>query len=141
MKKLFITLSLILIIAPVFSQSFLDEIKIKPAGAIDYFAGDYKIYSFSDTFDLGNMRGRMKLTANWKFINLYAESHVYMSKSDGLYFTPRRVDWFTGISVNVNKNIKVSYEHLCIHPVISHRQWVDMMLMGGYDKFTLSYGY
>jgi len=128
--------------------------QLKPRFAVDYFINGYDTkfvktiiiddadQEFSTKINNGNFRIRIGANYDFKHFNLYFDQNIYMNKAKNISFQPLQAEWFTGINIKVYKKIRVSYEHLCIHPIISNNTFNSQhKIYGGYNMFSISYGY
>lgn len=97
---------------------------------------------YSSVMDYGMFRVRIGATYAYKFVSIYFDQHVYMSKARGISFNPVHAEWSVGASVKIYKGIKFEYSHTCLHPILSDNQYAKRSKMyGGCDVFSISYGY
>lgn len=132
---------LLLILLPIFGFSQ----KIQPKIAVDYFVGGYHYRvdnPMSNTvfsIDHGNCRARIGAEFSYKQASVYFDQHVYM-KNSGLSFDPTQAYWWVGASY-FWRQIKIKYEHECIHPINTYSGQYRSKYYGGYDMVSISYGY
>lgn len=120
----------------------LNAQKVTPKAAFDIFTNGYKIILNDQPAKMGDFRTRIGLDFDWRKFTVYADTHVYMNYAGGssANFRPRLSEYYIGAKFHITKEIKVQYEHLCIHPVKAHgRSGIDKY--GGYDMISLSYNY
>ncbi len=117
--------------------------KLKPKFALDYFTTNSVVFSSTkDAFQYTypNYRVRMGCDLTYKKFTLYFDQHIYMKSVAITKFDPYQAYWYVGCNYKVSKNIKISYEHLCIHPITYFSIPRDN-LFGGYNMISISYGY
>lgn len=145
MKKL-------LLIAILFSGNMAFG-QFRPRASIDYFpkfktrtviplCPSTGITEFGSVMDYGNFRVRLGATYTYKFASVYFDQNVYMEKGRNIAFKPLQAEWYAGIKFRIYKGINLSYEHACFHPIITDNSYESRTkFYGGYNMFSISYGY
>ena len=136
------TITLIVCLVCMIASSHVNaQITVKPKAALDYYTNGYALKVDESVNRLGHFRARMGIDFNWKKFTIYADNHVFMNWSNlnKINFTPTLNNFFIGAEFKVNK-IKIRYEHLCTHPIKSD-DIQALKIYGGYDMFSISYGY
>ena len=93
------------------------------------------------TNDFGNFMFKTGIVFKYKNFEISADGSVFCNKTSLKYtsFEPRLAIWDFSSSYIINK-IKISFNHQCIHPVISSYS-VENKMYGGFEGFSVSYGY
>ena len=126
--------------------------QLKYRGAFDYFIGGYNTsikqpsqyndFDYNASMNYGNYRIRVGADYKIKKISLFFDQFVYMSKPSGVSFKPVQAEWYAGIRYNITKEIRVEFEHLCIHSVQSNIGYDPQAKQyGGYNMISINYGY
>jgi hypothetical protein len=142
MKTIIITLFLILSISA--------SAQLNPKIAFDYFPYKSEIRMANFYAQSGNaayishyngmFRVRVGADYSIKKFTIYFDQKVYMNKASGVSFRPLQAEWFAGLSYSITAKVKVTYEHLCIHPILTDGK-DQTKIFGGYDVISISYGY
>jgi len=90
---------------------------------------DYRQYELPQYF------AQIELHAENEYLDVYTRYVNEMNKADSFMFSPV-TDYFTVGSKLSYKNISLSVEHQCIHPVISSGEHGN--IQGGYNKLWLT---
>jgi hypothetical protein len=99
-------------------------------------------YSINHEHHYGDFRVRVGGEYKHKKFSAYFDQHVYMDKAAGFTFQPLQAEWYVGASYNIKSKLTVKLEHVCIHPVVSSGTYqYQSRMYGGYNMFSLSYGY
>lgn len=124
-----------------------------PKGSLDYFVGGNELAItqtvidqtgttiFEFPFSYGYFRARIGAEFKYRGFSAYFDQKIYMNKSVNISFRPLQAEWYAGISYTIFSKIKLTYEHLCIHPINSGSYAQPIKLYGGYDMFSISFGY
>ena len=105
----------------------------------DFPSGLQKTNLVTHTF--GNFMFKTGVAFKYKDFEIAADGSVFCNKTSlkSTSFEPRLAIWDFSTSYNINK-IKISFSHQCIHPIISSYD-IDNRMYGGYEGFSISYGY
>lgn len=118
--------------------------QLNPKIAFDYFPKNYGIKVTTPSAEIINYYGlfRVRLGADYtiKKFTVFFNQNVYMNKYSGITFRPLQAEWFAGLSYSITAKVKVTYEHLCIHPILTDGK-SQTKIFGGYDVISISYGY
>lgn len=123
------------------------KFSVVPKAELEYFIGREKFSRFiseNDTFDFnyGQLKTRVGLDFKYGSFTLYFDTDTYMNKSKkGFTFDPTHVDFFSGFSINIKENIKLSFVHLCQHPVTTYSANKKDSMYGGFSSIKISYNY
>lgn len=136
MKKLIILLLLV-------EATAAAQIKVNPRIAVDVFTTPYqmKLQNSNTNYivNYGTFRARVGAEVTYKSFAAGFSQNVYMEKGRNA-FRPLQAEWFVNVSFKLTDKIKVSIEHLCVHPVRSDGiERIEMF--GGYNMISVSYGY
>lgn len=124
-----------------------------PRASLDYFPRFYtrtvfpvsaatRVTEGEALMDYGNFRVRLGATYTYKIASVYFDQHVYMTKGRNVAFKPIQAEWYAGMKVKIYKGLTVGYEHACIHPVLCDGSYQSRTkVYGGYNMFSISYGY
>jgi hypothetical protein len=128
--------------------------QLKPRAAFDYFPRPYTvkvvtplpatmgITEWESLVSYGSFRVRVGADYTYWRLSAYFDQHVYMNKARDITFQPLQAEWYAGIKFHITGNVLLKFEHLCIHPVVSDRSYhVQTRVYGGYNMFSISYGY
>lgn len=146
MKAITVVIVLLLCL-PAFGQ-------FKPRGAFDYFVGSHSIMleqsmpaytgltEWETAMTYGTMRVRIGADYTIKRFTAFFDQEVYMNKSQNISFQPLQAVWYAGAKFRIVENVHLKFEHQCIHPVVSNDSYDKQVRMyGGYNMFSISYGY
>lgn len=143
---------LILILAIIIGAISANGQSFRPRIAVDYFT-NYRILIQTPAsitsgalvkesdFAYGNYRVRIGCSFDYKKLSIYFDQNTYMSKGHNIAFSPSLYEWFTGIQYKFTDKIMLKYEHLCMHPTQDYNKPMRTQLFGGYNMFSISYGY
>lgn len=135
MKKLIFIIILAALALPSVAQ-----LKFYPKAAFDWYASN-KLAIDNYSADIWNYRVRTGWELAWKKVSVYADQDIYMNRTPSkATFSPGLVIWKTGVQFTHNK-IKLQFEHACYHPIFTGGGTYPAFINGGYNRFSLSYGY
>lgn len=128
--------------------------QLTPRAAFDYFAGGYDVKVVENRYYLGTQyenqiiiphgefRARVGADYRFKNVSVFFDQHIYMLKAQNITFQPLQATWFAGIEYHFTNEIKLKYEHMCTHSVITDGSAnTQIKMYGGYNMFSISYGY
>jgi hypothetical protein len=138
MKKLIILLLLV-------EATAAAQIKVNPRIALDVFTTPYllKVQGADLNYnivDYGTFRARIGAEASYRRFAIGFTQHVYMRHWNSFTFRPMQAEWFVNASFRLTDKLKLSVEHLCVHPVRTDGVR-NVEVFGGYNMVSVSYGY
>lgn len=145
-------LLILLLLGSISISAQRESIGLKPKVALDIFTSEYGAsYKFANSIqDLGEMRTRVGLDfigelpirkpffKDLKYV-LSSDNHFYMDPNGITSYNPKLAVFIIGAGLKF-KEIKLSFEHQCVHPIKSDGI-NQLSVFGGYSMFSLSYGY
>lgn len=151
MKNYYSILTMILLLVSVLKAEDNNKyLNVLPKAEFQYFvdSSEKRIY-VSDELKDGKMRydiGKMKVKLGIEFsmfnnrLSVYFDNSTYINPATRS-FAPTHTDFYSGISFKISDKIKIGFEHLCSHPILSGGIKQPMQLYGGYNSVKISYGY
>lgn len=75
-------------------------------------------------------------------LSIYFDNVTYMDDFTKGSFIINTMEFYSGVKYTYSDKIKVTFEHLCIHPVMSDGNITHPNVFGGYKyNLSVSYGY
>ena len=117
------------------------KLEILPKAAISYAYEKMEIDNEGRfKVRLPNLSVRTGLELKYGKISAFYDNKFWIEKGNNVSFIPRQSKFSIGVSYEIAKNIKISCEHVCYHPLYNAGGDIKG-LCGGKSEITLSYGY
>ena len=117
------------------------KLEILPKAAISYADEKYEVDNIkSARVTLPNLSVRTGLELKYGKLSAFYDNKFWVEHVKDVRFQPTQAVFTVGITYTIAKNIKISCEHSCYHPVYTSGDRLRGMC-GGKSEITLSYGY
>lgn len=137
-KKLGIAIFLLTVC---FSASAQNKLQVLPKAAISYSDEQYEVDNYkSARVRLPNLSVRTGVELKYGKLSAYYDNKFWVEHSKDVRFQPTQAVFSVCVSYEIAKNIKISCDHSCYHPIYTSGGYIKG-LCGGKSEITLSYGY
>lgn len=117
------------------------RLTIQPKAAISYSDEQYEVNNVkSARVRFPNLSVRTGVELKYDKLSAYYDNKFWVEHSKDVRFQPTQAVFSVGASYEIVKNIKISCEHSCYHPLYTSGGDIKGMC-GGKSEITLSYGY
>jgi hypothetical protein len=157
MKKIVYLLLLLVICS---KASIFEQIVVQPKFSFGYHVGGFKTLTkisevskqrylkHDENFitqiktNFGEFETKLGVDIKIKNFTIYFDNIFHVSKSNEFSaFIPHQAEFYSGVIFNLNEKLKITAEHLCLHPLISNGFKNQALLFGGRNTIKISYGY
>lgn len=131
----------ILLLSVCLSVGAQNKLQILPKAAISYAYEKMEIDNEGRfKVRLPNLSVRTGIELKYGKLSAFYDNKFWLEKGNNISFIPRQSKFSIGVSYEIAKNIKISCEHSCYHPMYTSGGDIKG-LCGGKSEITLSYGY
>ena len=138
MKTIKLIIALLFMCAATNAQT---KLEILPKAAISYADEQYEVDNvYKLRVRLPNLSVRTGVELKYGKWSAFYDNKFWVEHAKDVRFQPTQAVFAVGVSYTIAKNIKISCEHSCYHPVYTSGDRLRGMC-GGKSEITLSYGY